>query len=222
MRALCSHMISVLVLIAFVPPALQAFTGEGSVGTVDVKSEPAWVERDGMRLTIGAFGVKLFKNDVVKTAQNGKAQISLDNGNQIYLAPNTELRLTEELIGEDRSAVSQAFRLVVGKIRAKVQKTRKQRFTVKTATATIGVKGTDFIAEFVKSKTRVGTLEGIVQLSSEKTRESVDIPAGSMGSVSIFGELMPVEEFAGELMGGVEFAGKKMSADDVAGEKIEF
>ncbi len=219
-----SKMFSLLLIflsVVILPVVLLAFGSGDSVGTVAVKSRLAWVLRDGKKLAINNFGLKIKVNDVVKTDNGGQAQVSLDNGNNIYVASNTEIQLTEQVIGEETGGISQIIKLFYGKIRAKIQRTRKKRFVVKTATATIGVKGTDFITEFVEEKTRVGTVEGLVNLLSDKTNQSLDIPPGSMGSVSIAGELMPLEEFAGELMDGVEFAGKKMTEDDIAGEKIE-
>ncbi len=194
---------------------------DDSVGTVSVKSRPVWVVREGKQLSVGSFGLKIKSGDIVKTGATGKARLELTNGNNIYVAPSSEIKLTEEVIGEETSSISQLIKLFYGKIRAKIQKTRKKRFVIKTATATIGVKGTDFITEYVDETTKVGTIEGLVALLSEKSQQSVDIPPGRMSSVSPAGEIMPLEEFAGELMEGVEFAGKKMSTEEIGGEKID-
>ncbi len=214
-------LLSVFSVFILMPYFAYAFGTGDSVGVVTVKNRQVWVVRDGKKLSINNFGLKVKLNDIVKTDAGGQAQIELNNGNNLYIASKTEIWLTENVVGKKKEGITQIIKLLYGKIRAKVQQTRKQRFVVKTTTATIGVKGTDFITEFADEQTRVGTLEGLVNLLSDKTRESVDIPPGSMGSVSIAGELMPLEEFAGELMEGVEFAGKKMEADDIAGEKIE-
>jgi hypothetical protein len=214
-------LLSVIFSVIILPFTAQAFGSGDSVGVVTVKSHPVWVMRNGKKLPVSNFGLKVKLNDVIKTETGGKAQVSLHNGNNVFIASKTEIQLTEQLIGKKEKGVSQLIKLFYGKVRAKIQSTRKKRFVMKTATATIGVKGTDFITEFSDNKTRVGTLEGLVNLLSDKTKENVDVPAGSIGSVSITGELMPLEEFAGELMEGVEFAGEKMEADDIAGEKLE-
>ncbi|MBU2515336.1 FecR family protein [bacterium] len=215
--------INLILLLLLIPFNLSAqdFGSDDSAGTVTIESNPVWVVRDGRQLNVGSFGLKVKTGDVVKTGENGKAKVSLTNGNNVYVAPSSELRLTEEVIGDDKSMVNQIIDLFYGKIRAKIQKTRKQRFVIKTATATIGVKGTDFIAEYIEETTKVGTVEGLVFLLSEKSQESIDIPPGQMSSVSPAGEIMPLEEFAGELMEGVEFAGKKMTDEEIGGEKIE-
>ncbi len=201
--------------------AASGFGPDDTVGTVNVRSNPVVVQRGVKLMNVGSFGLKLKKNDIVRTKPGGQAQINLKSGDKVFVASATEIELNEDIIGQEKTVKTSIVKLLFGKIRAKIQKTRKQRFQIKTATATIGVKGTDFITEYVQKKTTVGTLDGLVSLTANNTRQSVDIPEGKMASVSMYGELMPLEEFAGELMEGVEFAGKKMKADDFAGEKIE-
>lgn len=213
--------IPMLLLMLILPSLLLGSNTDESLGVVSIASKPVWVEREGNRLEINAFGLKLIKGDTVKTGVGGRAQIVLHNGNSIYLAPASELQLTAAVIGEEESGIGHVIRLIYGKLRAKIQKQRKERFEVKTTTATIGVKGTDFITEFVEEATTVGTIEGTVNLISDKSGSNVDIPAGAMASVSVSGELMPLTEFAGELMEGVEFAGEKMTDEAAAGEKID-
>lgn len=212
-----------LIFIAFLGFCAKgyAFGTASSVGTVTVKKQVAWVERDGKKLSINSFGMKLKKNDIVKTAQTGQAQITLDSGSNIYVAPSTQIQMSEEVIGGQQNGITKLIRLFYGKVRARIQKTKRKRVAVVTKTATIGVKGTEFITEYVDEVTKVGTLEGLVSLASLKSKDSVDIPPGKMGSVSPVGELMPVEEFAGELMEGVEFAGEVMEIEEISGEKIE-
>lgn len=215
--------LGVLILSVFLMLSGKAFAfgSSSGIGTVVVKKQVAWVERDGKKLTVNSFGLKLKKNDIVKTEEGGQAQINLDSGSSIYVAPSTQIELTEEVIGGQKNGITKMIRLLYGKVRARIQKTKRQRVAVVTQTATIGVKGTEFITEYVDEVTKVGTLDGLVSLTSLKSQDSVDIPKGKMGSVSPVGELMPVEEFAGELMEGVEFAGEVMEVEEISGEKIE-
>ena len=109
---------------------------------------------------------------------------------------------------------------IFGKMRARVKKSKKFNVRIKTATAVIGVKGTDFVVEYVEKKTTVGTLRGLVNMMSSITNESIDIPKGKMSSVSASGTVLPLTEFAGELLKDVEFAGEQMEEDDYSGEKV--
>ena len=78
----------------------------------------------------------------------------------------------------------------------------------------MGVKGTEFVVEFLSKATNVGTLKGTVNLSSLTTGDSIDLEAGTMSSVHASGEVLPITEFSGELMRDFEFAGESMSEKD--------
>jgi FecR-like protein len=224
MKGLTQLLVLSFVLMFSMSSGLTAggFAAEDSIGTVNMKKRPVWVKRGSKTMSVGSSGLELKKGDVVKTEKGGQAEINLKSGNNVYVASSSEIELTEEVIGQGKTGVVSIVKLFFGKIRARIQKTRQKRFRVKTTTATIGVKGTDFVTEYVDKKTTVGTLDGLVSLTSDKTRQSVDIPKGKMSSVSAFGELLPLEEFAGDLLKGVEFAGEKMAEDDFAGGKITF
>jgi len=112
------------------------------------------------------------------------------------------------------------FRIISGKIRARVQKSRRQSIRFSTVNAVIGVKGTDFIVSYLDEKTQVATVEGLVNLSSKETTQSIDIPPGKMSEVSPSGEVMALREIAGDILSGVEIAGEKMTESDISGEPI--
>ena len=112
------------------------------------------------------------------------------------------------------------FRVISGKIRAQINKSRRQKIRVATPNAIIGVKGTDFVVSYEDGKTRVATMEGLVNLASSATDQSVDIPPGKMSEVSPSGEVMTLREIAGDILSGVEIAGEKMSTEDISGKRI--
>ena len=91
----------------------------------------------------------------------------------------------------------------------------------RTPNAIVGVKGTEFVVEFLSKATNVGTLKGTVNLSSQTTGNSIDLEAGTMSSVSASGEVLTPTEFSGELMRDFEFAGESMSEEDAAGKPID-
>lgn len=214
--------ITLILFLLQISPASYGFGSKPETGTVTVKQSAVWVQRDNKKLSVGSFGLALEKGDIVKTDESGKARVTFADGSKIFIAPNSELEINEEVLPEEKSAIFKLLTLFSGKVRSQIQKKRKQHMRIKTATAVIGVKGTDFVTEYKNGITTVGTMEGLVNLESLKTKASVDIPPGKMASVSPVGELLPLSEFAGELMEGVEFAGKKMEEEDIAGEKISF
>lgn len=224
MRQLKIGLVYAIMLIIAVPLALcaQGFGSKDHVGKVIAKAQSVHVFRGNEKLVVGNFGLSLKQGDIVVTETDGKAQITLTNGTKLAVAPSTKLEISAEVMNGDKvPMVYSVVHLIYGKIRAQVQKTRQRHIQLRTATAVIGVKGTDFVAEYKDEITNVGTVEGLVYLASVKTSQEIDIPPGKMSSVSAAGELMPLSEFAGELMEGVEFAGKVMREDEISGEKIE-
>ncbi|MBF0238487.1 MAG: FecR domain-containing protein [SAR324 cluster bacterium] len=200
--------------------AMALFPQQG-FGTLQVKNPGVKVIRDGKEQMVGSLGLALMKKDVIQTDDKGKAQIALNTGDAIFVGPVTRLIVDESLTNQGSSSgVRHIVLSVWGKIRSQVKPDPKKKFEILTTTATIGIKGTDFIVENVDDVTTVGTLNGLVMLSSQKNQNSVDIPPGKMSSVSPLGEVMPLTEFAGRLMQDMEFAGAKMKEEESSGAKI--
>ncbi|MBU3914895.1 FecR domain-containing protein, partial [bacterium] len=104
----------------------QGFMSEDIIGNIIAKSQPVFVYRDGKELNIGSFEVNLKKGDIVATKEGGKALISLKNGSNIAIAPSTRIELTEEMIEAKNTTIRSIIHLIYGKIRAKIQQTRKR------------------------------------------------------------------------------------------------
>ena len=109
---------------------------------------------------------------------------------------------------------------MIGKI-AKVKRNLSRETNIRTVNAIVGVKGTDFIVEYVNDNTRVGTIEGTVTMTSVENKESIDIDSGKMSSVDSDGTVLPITAFSGEMMRDFEFAGERMNSNEASGEKID-
>ncbi len=112
--------------------------------------------------------ISLNNKDEIQTGKNTRVRIFLRSKNEIIqLYSNSFFRINA--ISKKQSFLS----MPIGKIRCLVKKTinratkRRRRFQVKTATAVIGVKGTDFIVQSDGVSTNVLTLDGIVSMSSQ-------------------------------------------------------
>ena len=104
---------------------------------------------------------------------------------------------------------------------AKIRKNLARSIQIRTPNAIVAVKGTEFVTEFIQQITNVGTIKGLVSMTSIVNNKSVELKEGTMSSVSIDGTVMPPSEFSGKLMQDFEFAGDKMSEEDAAGKKIK-
>ena len=104
---------------------------------------------------------------------------------------------------------------------AKIRKNLARSIQIRTPNAIVAVKGTEFVTEFIQQITNVGTIKGLVSMTSIVNNKSVELKEGTMSSVGIDGAVMPPSEFSGKLMQDFEFAGDKMSEEDAAGKKIK-
>ncbi|MFW5640148.1 MAG: FecR family protein [Thermodesulfobacteriota bacterium] len=108
-------------------------------------------------------GIPLFKGDILVTGKKGKVSLKLNDGSILTLATETRLVLNESIYDPEESENRSSFiGLGVGKIRCWVQKLtgfRRSEFQVKTKTAIVGVRGSDFIVEATDDYTRVTTLD---------------------------------------------------------------
>ena len=103
--------------------------------------------------------VPVFLGDVVQTARDSRAKLSFDAENEtVSLYANTHFVV--KIVTRSRSS----FLLNVGKAIFGVF--RQKKFTVRTSTATIGVKGTEFVAATDGQQTFLLTLTGVVGIVS--------------------------------------------------------
>lgn len=125
-------LISLLLVVSFVNSADAAYISMHR-GDVDIKKagSGAW-ER------LGASRTDLASGDEVKTARASTAEIMLDDGSKMKLAPMSAFKLTSET----KEAVSVG--LYIGRVRSWVKKFSK-KFEVRTPSAVCAVRGTDFM-----------------------------------------------------------------------------
>lgn len=199
--------------------SIYAFSNLTKVGRVVVKARSVFIERNGKSSLVSGFGAFFSLGDKIRTGPTGKALITLKNGDTIFLSHNSEL---EPETPENKDGFSNQVLRILGKIRAKIQKTKTRNVRFATPNAVIGIKGTDFVVEFKKNQTSVATVEGLVNLASASSGGNIDIPPGKMSSVSAAGEIMPLREIAGDIMSDVESAGAPMNADEASGKKVTF
>ncbi len=210
-----------LLFATMAPTGAFASSPAPGIGKIVVKADPVYILRNGKTLKLGVPSINLRHGDEAITGSTGKALILLKNADAVSLSPSSRLKLTQQTVPGVSVKISRFILKLFGKLRARVRKSEETSVEVHTPTSVIGVKGTDFIVEFLKGNTRVGTLEGLVRLQSSVTKGSIDIPPGKMGSVSPAGEVLPLSEFAGELMKDVDFIGEKMDDSDHSGSKME-
>ncbi len=130
------------------------------------------------------IGDRMQKGNIVRTSPQAKARIVFENGDQFNVGPATAYRVTWDKDSVDgRAQVS----LMYGKVRGIVEKGGpRSKLFIKTRTATMGVRGTDFfIADDGKDgATEVSIIRGSVEVKSSAPRSKpVQVKAGYSVSV---------------------------------------
>jgi hypothetical protein len=108
-------------------------------------------------------GNPVFQGDTIFTGDDGKVNIELNDGSRITLATRTQMAIDKSVFNPDRLKTRMSFvRVLVGKVRFLVEKFSgmvSSEFKVKTSTAIIGVRGSDFAVEATEERTRVTAFE---------------------------------------------------------------
>ena len=170
-----------LILLVFLVP----LTGLGaSIGELDLKNGKVVVHRKGKSFTLAKPGkTSIEQGDKVRTGKFTKAFLYLK-------AKKDEIQLfSSSFISVDTlSAKDTKIGFPFGKVKFKVNPKAKagasRRFRVRTVSALIGVKGTEFLVLTDGASTAVATLAGVVELASVAQPDiSVDITKGKISKV---------------------------------------
>ncbi|KAF0165879.1 MAG: hypothetical protein FD157_1055 [Rhodocyclaceae bacterium] len=152
------------------------------------------VGADGTRRAL-AKGSALRSGEAVMTGE-GRAQLSFTDGASVSLQPKTEFRVDEyNFTGVADGSEKGIFSLVKGALRTitgLVGRANRDRYQMRTAVATIGIRGTEYGAEF-ETGLKVTTTNGEVEVcnqggcTSVKAGESVFTPDANTRPAYIVG-----------------------------------
>lgn len=155
---------SALVLFAvllLVPALLMA-------AEVTYLTRPVEVKRKGVaRFVPLKLGDKVFAGDVIRTGFGGRVEITISKKRVFRVGQASEVELPELEDSEDRG-IRAKFNLLLGRFWAglirPVKNVQSEKFQVQTATAVIGVKGTQFGVDYDKKEdtSQVLVIDGVV------------------------------------------------------------
>ncbi len=153
------------------------------VGSVEIQS--------GSKVNILKSGDPIFSDSVIHTGDDARAKLLFVDRTVIDLGTRSDFRVEEFKDGQGGDAASRqvAFAMGDGKVRAKVTQplNAKGRFILRTKAASMGVRGTEFIAlsQPVRPgsdelKTQITVLEGKVEVTdrSSSGRSSYQLGSG--------------------------------------------
>tara|TARA_Y100000758_G_scaffold289510_1_gene242361 strand:- start:324 stop:1010 length:687 start_codon:yes stop_codon:yes gene_type:complete len=209
----------IFILIFLIKAPIQAqFQPSGVVKLVEGNGI---IIRNGIQINLQKKETIIKNGDLIRTNESGKIILTLLGGDNVFLAPDTEIKFKENKKKKGLSNIINRNLTLKGRLLAKIRKDLSRPIQIRTPNAIVAVKGTEFVTEFIQGITNVGTIKGLVSMTSIVNNKSVELKEGTMSSVNIEGTVMPPSEFSGKLMQDFEFAGDKMSEEDAAGKKIK-
>ena len=130
---------------------LLAAAGAGAqlAGEVEFSRGVGFAQAPGQAPRTLGKGLALKEGDRLTTAEGASAIIKLDDGTRMTVRPNSELVLQQYRFKENASDNSMLMQLLRGGFRAVtglISKNAPNAARIQTATATIGIRGTDFDA----------------------------------------------------------------------------
>src|SRR5262245_20622567 len=104
--------------------------------------------------------------DEIVTGDNGRVVISLTDGSQVIVLPNSHVRLKEF---RTANSVRELLNILVGRVRVTIRHTGStpNPYRLNSPAASIAVRGTDFLVDVLSSgETSVFVYEGMVEVTS--------------------------------------------------------
>jgi hypothetical protein len=162
-RCKMRKLITLLAFLSALTTSVVAFAGP-EVGTVTRLQNSADVNREGKRVGLTA-GAAIHENDEIRSTKQARVEITFKDGTKLTIGENSSLVIEEYLYNPNKSvgrilldAAQGPFRFISGGI----GKMKDNRAEVKTSSATIGIRGTDFWGGPSAGVYGVFLLEGII------------------------------------------------------------
>jgi hypothetical protein len=148
---------------AFARPALAQ-----PAAVVEAVQMPGWLERGGERKPL-AIGMALKSGDAVTTGAGSRALVKLSEGSLVKLGENGSL-LINEINPDSGGLFKVAMRVAEGAFRFTTDvfsKARRRDVSIRVATVTAGIRGTDLWGKSSGERQTVCLIEGKIEVGAE-------------------------------------------------------
>ena len=156
------------VLLAAALAAFSQIAPAQPAAIVEGVQMPAWVERGGVRRPL-AIGMELRGGDEVKTGAGSRVLIKLSEGSLVKLGENGSLTISE-LNPESGGLFKAALRVAEGAFRFTTDlfsKVRRREVSIRVATVTAGIRGTDLWGKSSAERQTVCLIEGAIEVGAD-------------------------------------------------------
>jgi len=131
----------------FLLSPLFAMAAPASIGVVTEIEGEVQLLRENTFYEAG-IGVEIFKTDAVVTGHDGQVQFDMVDGTNLRIGSDTRLRFSEYELDEQGNVVSAVVDVLSGWLRFAVSKLQENStYNIDTPTMTIGIRGTEGVAE---------------------------------------------------------------------------
>ena len=130
-----------------------------------VQGDVVIMHKDMLRGYRAKKDLPLFKSDIIVTQEKGRIRFEMNDGSTLTMGSITKLVIDRSVYDVKKKSRSSFFRLALGKARfwaKKLMDFKHSRFKVRTPTAVVGVRGSDFIVKATIKLTEVTALEKTV------------------------------------------------------------
>ncbi|MFN3263118.1 MAG: FecR domain-containing protein [Pikeienuella sp.] len=177
----------------FIAAAAVAALCAGGAGAAELAGRAVAVQQDALQAE-GAVGfpidagAEIFRNARVYTKQYGTAEIRLEDGTALTVAPNASLVIDDYVFAGAGRPGSLALSLSRGAMRMVSGRMPKEGVAVSTSIGTIGVRGTDFWIEAPSDDLiRLWVLEGVVTAAPANSATVFEFTAPAFATCSAGG-----------------------------------
>lgn len=134
-------------LLVFVLASLATLVSAAEIGQIKVSKGEVTIQRAGGTLS-GAVGTRLQTSDTIRTGADGSVGITMDDDSLLSAGPNSVLSLDRYAF--DPTTNQGRFDASLNKgtlavISGRIAKQAPDAMTVRTPTAILGVRGTEFV-----------------------------------------------------------------------------
>jgi len=145
----------------------------------------SFVERDGKKIE-AMVGLKLQKKDFIITSQDAKVQIIFNDETVITIGKKSEFKIYDYFYKKGSKKPKASFGFLGGTFKSvtgKIGKIAKNRFKLKTRTASIGIRGTTVVGTVTADGDKIACTSGAIVVTSITTGVSVSVPAGKITTI---------------------------------------
>ena len=149
MKTPIRHLLLCLLVIAGLQFVSALALAADSAGMVLSVVNGAWLERGGQKQAVQSKDTVLV-NDVVSTDGNGKVQILFNDNTVVAIGNNSSIAIADFVFDDTAKKASFSAQMTQGVARfvtGKVVERNRDGFSVKTPSATVGIRGTTFAVE---------------------------------------------------------------------------